>query len=547
MNPTRRLRKFGQISWSEKVLFLQALSLLAVVATGLRIIPWLQLQAFLRKQITKRPYARVRPSTQNIGWAVHAAGRLIPNATCLPQALVAEYFLAREGYPAQLQLGVARQKTGTLEAHAWVISDSEVIVGNLRDLDGFVPLSQNQHDSGSVFENFWAGLRPEAKLLLLCARTRVNSAEAKEIANLLQGTIDWQSLLRMAYEHKIAALVLRNLDAVAVTAMPQNIRKELKQQIQIDIQGNLALTKELLDLLRLFEKQEILAIPYKGPVLASSVYHDLAIRSFGDIDILVHERDIVRAMNVLVSCGYEIIRPHNIAQADERLRSLWVNRLVKKSPWAYQIVLWHPDRQGIVELHWRFTPKYIFPETAQPIWGELEPVALGSDTVRSLSPENLLWFLCLHATRHQWKELRWISDVAELLREYPNLDWEKVIARANTWGLERKLYLGTLLAHTLLNAPLPMAVEARLRSTPHVEKLAHQVLDRLFADPQRRTVSANWRRLVFQLQAMDRLANRFWYMLRFFKGIDREVTLERKFIKRFSLLSISSRLLQRNH
>ena len=53
-------------------------------------------------------------------------------------------------------------------------------------------------------------------------------------------------------------------------------------------------------------------IPYKGPVLSTSIYHDLALRSFGDLDILVHEHEVLRVLDLLVSYGYEIIRPNSV-------------------------------------------------------------------------------------------------------------------------------------------------------------------------------------------------------------------------------------------
>lgn len=153
MHVTRRIRKFLQASRTEKLIFIQALFALAAVTIGLRIFPWLKVQTFLRKQANQRVrlMKTTRLSVSSIGWAVRAASRVFPNATCLPQALVAEYFLVGNGYPAHLQIGVARKKTGALEAHAWVTSDDQVIVGNLRDLDGFVPLSKNQEAYVKVF------------------------------------------------------------------------------------------------------------------------------------------------------------------------------------------------------------------------------------------------------------------------------------------------------------------------------------------------------------------------------------------------------------
>jgi hypothetical protein len=395
--------------------------------------------------------------------------------------------------------------------------------------------------SSEIFGN---NLRPEEKLLVLCARMHIGKDTTEEIHKILTDGIDWECVVQMTNDHNIVPLVYRSLESIASAAIPDTIRAELKRQVQVDVQGNLSLTKELLELLRLFNQQGIRAIPYKGPVLAASVYHDLAVRSFGDIDILVNERDVLFAINLLTSNGYEIIRPLNIAQTEIHLQSLWVRRLIEKSPWAYQVVLWNPERQGIVELHWRLTPRYVFPRIADMLWEDLRPVTLAGDTVYSFAPENLLWLLCLHGTRHRWSELRWLCDIAELIREYPNLNWEKLHAQTRELGVQRRLDLGLFLANYIFNAQISDALKTKIQNNQSVRVLAQEVIDGLFKNQEKSSWMVNFKRLVFQLRSMDRFADRWIYLVRFFKGIDREITTERKLFKRFSFLSLTTRLFE---
>ena len=58
------------------------------------------------------------------------AQRVVPQATCLPQALAAEAYYA-ERAPAELQIGVKKTPSGKLAAHAWVVSDGRIVVGDL--------------------------------------------------------------------------------------------------------------------------------------------------------------------------------------------------------------------------------------------------------------------------------------------------------------------------------------------------------------------------------------------------------------------------------
>ncbi len=59
------------------------------------------------------------------------AQRVVPRATCLPQALAAESLLTRGGLPAELQIGVKKTPEGKLLAHAWVESEGQIVVGAL--------------------------------------------------------------------------------------------------------------------------------------------------------------------------------------------------------------------------------------------------------------------------------------------------------------------------------------------------------------------------------------------------------------------------------
>jgi len=326
--------------------------------------------------------------------------------------------------------------------------------------------------------------------------------------------------------------------------MPPAVRADLKRQMQVDVQGNLSLTKELLRVKALFDEERIAMIPYKGPVLATSVYRDLAARPYTDLDILTHANDILPAVELLTSKGYQIVRPKSLTQARKSLQALWLQQLVKHSPWAYQIVLWHPDLETMVEIHWRVMSKYIFSSNAEQLWEDLQPISLAGSSVHTLSPENLIWFLCVHASKHQWERLRWLCDIAELIRAYPHLNWNKVIEQAVDLKIQRRLYIGLLLANRLLEASLPAAIEEEIHRIPQLKTLAQHAIDGLFEEQKEKKRFLNIPELRFQLNSMDRLTDRFRYFLRYFNDLETVVTIERKLVKPFSFLSLSSPFLR---
>jgi Transglutaminase-like superfamily len=149
----KRIRKFLLLSQADRLLLLQSAFVVAFVTMGLRIFPWLRLQRLLLKLADRHPrfLTSSRPSANRIAWGVRASSQYVPKATCLPQALAAQHLLVWFAYPADLQIGVARDKNGKLEAHAWVTSENQIIIGNVRNVDQFVSLS---HMEGITTEDY---------------------------------------------------------------------------------------------------------------------------------------------------------------------------------------------------------------------------------------------------------------------------------------------------------------------------------------------------------------------------------------------------------
>ncbi len=312
--------------------------------------------------------------------------------------------------------------------------------------------------------------QPDAELLLRCARTRNDSEGDVRIRTLLQGEIDWTSLLRMASRHGTLPLLYRNLNAVDPKAVPENTLDELRHHFRFNSQRNLLLTGELIRLLQIFEARGISAVPFKGPVLAAAVYGNLALREFGDLDILVRERDVATARELLVSSGYQ--PQYRLTRAQEAA-FLGYER-------EYTFV--HGDTGNVVELHWKVAPKpFPFSLDTDRLWERVEQAPLGGSTVPTFSSEDLLLFLCVHGSAHLWARLGWVCDVAELIRIHTNIDWERLTNRAGASGIERMLLLGLFLASDLLQAPLPEKISEKARADTRVGELAGQVYEHLLS------------------------------------------------------------------
>lgn len=150
------LRKLARASWAERRALLRAAVLLIAARTALLTLP---LRTVLRLaeragghgERSRPPAgdsasahgraAGADPHLRRMIWAVEIMGnRLFPKNPCLTQALVIQVLFRRAGRPAELRIGVRREADATPQAHAWVESEGEILIGQSEALRGYVTL-----------------------------------------------------------------------------------------------------------------------------------------------------------------------------------------------------------------------------------------------------------------------------------------------------------------------------------------------------------------------------------------------------------------------
>jgi hypothetical protein len=132
----KTLHKFLCLARKDREVLIRALFTVAAIRVGLWLLPFRVLRRLLARK-TQVPVAVY--GVDSIVWAVTTASRYVPVATCLTQALAAQLLLARQGYSAELTIGVAKNREGRLEAHAWLVNQGQVVIGGGEDLSRYKP------------------------------------------------------------------------------------------------------------------------------------------------------------------------------------------------------------------------------------------------------------------------------------------------------------------------------------------------------------------------------------------------------------------------
>jgi hypothetical protein len=300
--------------------------------------------------------------------------------------------------------------------------------------------------------------RPEIHLLLDCARTCLDAQGASRIKSLISEDIDWTYLSRIARGHRMMPLLYRTLNSTCSDAVPKEILQELREHFYANAGRNLFLTKELIKIVEFFEAHGIPSIPYKGPVLAASVYGNLAFREFGDLDILVRERDYPRAQRLLVDLGFRLTIEHE-----------WENEFVDESG------------KVAVDLHQRIAPQD-FPSqlTFDYLCKRLQPVVLPGGTTSTLCSEHTLLMLSIQVTKDGNLQLSKICDIAELLRVDHHLNWAQVLKETHRLGGQRMLLYALRLARDLIGTALPQEIASETLFHPSLNGLVAHARRQLF-------------------------------------------------------------------
>jgi hypothetical protein len=119
----RRIATFLALSGGDKMLVLRAFAALLFVRVALAALPLERLRGWARQLRSSGDR-----SVDRIVWAVSAASRRMPGATCLVSAFALQRLLSREGHASELHIGVAKRDQ-VLAAHAWVVCEGRTLIG----------------------------------------------------------------------------------------------------------------------------------------------------------------------------------------------------------------------------------------------------------------------------------------------------------------------------------------------------------------------------------------------------------------------------------
>ncbi len=322
---------------------------------------------------------------------------------------------------------------------------------------------------------------PLHDLLLACLRVTPTPTLTTDLAQLSPS--DWQQLLQLSQQQHISPLFYHRLKEHQLSELVTPAVRQQLQQLQLaNSVRNMRINHELRRLAAAFQAVQIPIIVLKGAYLAAAVYPNPALRFMADLDLLVPQAALPAVVALLQQQGYEPVIPIVLEAHTQTSHHLPPFR--------------HAERVVGVEIHWTITT----PDDADTVnigqfWAQAQPITIAGMLGQTFCPEDLLLHICVHATYHHYfaQDIRYLCDIDAIVRRYPTLDWQLLIARAKQRRWTRGVHTALYLTRQLLGTAIPDQVIAALGPTHLSNTIVETIMAEMFADKvENRRISLNF-------------------------------------------------------
>lgn len=337
--------------------------------------------------------------------------------------------------------------------------------------------------------------------LLFAACSSLPAAENKSRIRILTRTaVRWDVLFHLAEQHGVTCLLYQSLSSVAEVIPPAEMRS-LRQSYESNLHKVLLTARELIRILDCLDSRAIEVMPYKGLALAEMLYGDLAARHSGDIDLLIHARDLARIEDAVRDLGYTT----NLTLSEKQQQAYLIS--------GYECAFDSAAGKNLLEVQWALQPRfYAVDFDLESIFRRAASVTVAGRELRTPSVEDLALVLSVHAAKHMWTRLIWLCDIARLM-ELPEVNWKWIAKQACILGIVRILRVTLLLTQQLLGAELPAKIASEIVADRKAQSWAHSIGAQLIQGSSFNVESWQYFRAELELRERRRDQARFLWRL----------------------------------
>ncbi len=278
------------------------------------------------------------------------------------------------------------------------------------------------------------------------------------LARLLAGNspgveIDWQGVLTLARRHAVLPLLYweitrRQAAGLWDFSVPGELYEKLRRDFLAAAARAMVAERQLAQVLQALAEAGVSTLVVKGAAMGA-YYPDPALRSYGDLDVVVPHHQLEQAATALSRIGYR-----GSDQKQWRLAHHF-----HLSP------LHSEDGRLTVEIHWQLArPNQPWTLPMEELWARAIPWSVAGQPTLRLDAVDTVLYLSLHTLIHHLARLglRPLCDLRQVIKDWGPLEWQALVRRAVEYRLARAVYLMLRLAEQILQVTVPAQVKEGL-------------------------------------------------------------------------------------
>ena len=235
----------------------------------------------------------------------------------------------------------------------------------------------------------------------------------------------WPTVVAAATEHRVLGALWRGT-AIETQGPPAEAIEPIRAEYYTALTRHLKYVELLRKLVGVFEREQVQWAVVKGPVLAELAYPSVDLRTYTDLDLLVHPSDLERAVQVLeAEFEGEVFERNWTFMAERQRGELQVNL----PGGLFADVHWHL----LIDPRLR---RQIRLDTVE-LLRRARPVSLAGIAVPTLDPADAAIHLIVHAVLAGAHRFKWNLDVEFATRKLladcgSNTQWATRLAATHT-------------------------------------------------------------------------------------------------------------------
>jgi len=244
--------------------------------------------------------------------------------------------------------------------------------------------------------------------------------------------------------------------------LPQEVREKWEGFYYNNLKRNVLALEQIIEIQNALKETGIKFILLKGIALITSVYKNLGLRSFADIDLLVKKEDLPLIKYKLENLNYRL-QGQKQASLLERFGC---------GDWSFL-------KQGLLplDIHWQLCQyerfKGIIKFDEQKIFQDAVYIEINNNQLLTLSKEDLFLYLSMHfALVHGFSGFNWFYDLKSVIDYYKeDFNWGLLIDKAKKANLSTTLYYALFFYQKKLDSDFPSEILMRLEPSYIKRKL----------------------------------------------------------------------------